>query len=105
MDAGTLDLKTIFGQDRRHVVPLYQRPYVWEEKKQWEPLWDDIETVARRLLADEPTRAHFLGAIVLEQQPKKTGCLETRPVIDGQQRLITLQPLLEACSAIRCTRC
>jgi uncharacterized protein with ParB-like and HNH nuclease domain len=41
MDAGTLDLKTIFGQDRRHVVPLYQRPYVWEEKKQWEPLWSD----------------------------------------------------------------
>ncbi len=58
MDAGTLDLKTIFGQDRRHVVPLYQRPYVWEEKKQWEPLWSDIEAVARRLLADQPTRAH-----------------------------------------------
>jgi hypothetical protein len=96
MDAGTLDLKTIFGQDRRHVVPLYQRPYVWEEKKQWEPLWTDIEAVARRLLADQPTRAHFLGAIVLEQQPKQTGCLETRLVIDGQQRLTTLQLLLEA---------
>lgn len=96
MDAGTLDLKTIFGQDRRHVVPLYQRPYVWEEKKQWEPLWDDIETVAARLLAEKPTRAHFLGAIVLEQQAKKTGCLETRLVIDGQQRLTTLQLLLEA---------
>lgn len=96
MDAGTLDLKTIFGQDRRHVVPLYQRPYVWEEKKQWEPLWDDIEAVARRVLADQPTRAHFLGAIVLEQQPKKTGSLETRLVIDGQQRLTTLQLLLEA---------
>ena len=55
MDAGTLDLKTIFGQDRRHVVPLYQRPYVWEEKKQWELLWDDIETVAARLLAEAGT--------------------------------------------------
>jgi len=96
MDAGTLDLKTIFGQDRRHVVPLYQRPYVWEEKKQWELLWDDIETVAARLLAEKTTRAHFLGAIVLEQQAKKTGCLETRLVIDGQQRLTTLQLLLEA---------
>lgn len=96
MDAGTLDLKTIFGQDRRHVVPLYQRPYVWDEKKQWEPLWDDIETVTRRVLADQPTRAHFLGAIVLEQQAKKTGSLETRLVIDGQQRLTTLQLLLEA---------
>jgi hypothetical protein len=98
MDAGTLDLKTVFGQDRRHVVPLYQRPYVWEEKKQWEPLWADVEAVARRLLANQPTRAHFLGAIVLEQQPKQTGCLETRLVIDGQQRLTTLQLLLEAFS-------
>ncbi|MEI8319267.1 MAG: DUF262 domain-containing HNH endonuclease family protein [Planctomycetia bacterium] len=96
MEAGTLDLKTIFGQDRRHVVPLYQRPYVWEEKKQWEPLWDDIEAVARRLLADQPTRAHFLGAIVLEHHPKRTGCLETRLIIDGQQRLTTLQLVLEA---------
>jgi hypothetical protein len=96
MEAGTLDLKTIFGQDRRHVVPLYQRPYVWEEKKQWEPLWDDIEAVARRLLADQPTRAHFLGAIVLEHLPKRTGCLETRLIIDGQQRLTTLQLVLEA---------
>jgi hypothetical protein len=96
MDAGTLDLKTIFGQDRRHVVPLYQRPYVWEAKKQWEPLWNDVEAVTRRLLADQPTRAHFLGAIVLEQQSKKTGCLETRLVIDGQQRLTTLQLILEA---------
>jgi hypothetical protein len=42
------------------------------------------------VLADQPTRAHFLGAIVLEQQPKQTGCLETRLVIDGQQRLTTL---------------
>jgi hypothetical protein len=98
MDAGTLDLKTIFGQDRRHVVPLYQRPYVWDEKKQWEPLWSDIEAVARRVLADQQTRAHFIGAIVLEQQAKKTGCLETRLVIDGQQRLTTLQLLLEAFS-------
>ena len=71
MDAGTLNLKTIFGQDRRHVVPLYQRPYVWEEKKQWEPLWADIEAVARRLLAEQPTRAHFLGRSCWSNSPSR----------------------------------
>src|SRR5688572_13246518 len=37
MDAGTHSLKVIFGQDRRHLVPLFQRPYVWTEQVQWAP--------------------------------------------------------------------
>lgn len=52
MDAGTLDLETIFGQDRSHVVPLSRRAYACELKKQWSPLWDDIVAVAHRLPAD-----------------------------------------------------
>jgi hypothetical protein len=38
MDARTLGINTIFGQDRWHIVPLYQRPYVWKREEQWEPL-------------------------------------------------------------------
>lgn len=26
-------------QPKRLVVPLFQRPYVWNEQNQWEPLW------------------------------------------------------------------
>lgn len=96
MDAGTLSVKKIFGQDRRHVVPLFQRPYVWEREKQWEPFWEDIRALAERLLRNEEPRPHFLGAIVLDQLPKPTGHVETRLVIDGQQRLTTLQIFLEA---------
>lgn len=96
MDARTLSIKTIFGQDRRHVVPLYQRPYVWKRETQWEPLWADIRFVAERLTSGKTVRAHFLGAIVLDQLRKPTGHLETRLVIDGQQRLTTIQLLLEA---------
>jgi uncharacterized protein with ParB-like and HNH nuclease domain len=96
LDARTLDIKTVFGQDRRHVVPLFQRPYVWSRKAQWEPLWEDIRIVAERVVTGYPTHAHFLGAIVLEQVPKPTGRVETRLVIDGQQRLITIQILLQA---------
>lgn len=96
MDAGTLSIRTIFGQDRRHIVPLFQRPYVWEREQQWEPLWEDVCTVAERLLRDNSPRPHFLGAIVLDQMRKPTGHLETRLLIDGQQRLTTIQIFLEA---------
>lgn len=96
MDARTLDIKTIFGQERRHVVPLFQRPYVWERTSQLEPLWEDIRNVADRQLAGQPVRAHFLGAIVLDQVSKPTGEVEVRHVIDGQQRLTTIQLVFEA---------
>lgn len=96
MDAGTLSIRDIFGHDRRHVVPLFQRPYVWTREIQWEPFWEDIRSVAERLLQNGSTRPHFLGAIVLDQLRKPTGHLETRLVIDGQQRLTTIQLFLEA---------
>jgi hypothetical protein len=96
MDSGTLNIAKIFGQDRRHVVPLFQRPYVWNKEEQWEPLWNDILTVADRLLANKEVKPHFLGAIVLDQMRKPTGHLETRLLIDGQQRLTTAQLLLES---------
>ena len=100
MDAGTLSVQKIFGYDRRLIVPLFQRPYVWTRDMQWEPLWNDIRAVADRLARGSDSRPHFLGAIVLDMIPKPTGHLETRLVIDGQQRLTTIQLLLEAFSDI-----
>ena len=44
--------------------------------------------------------AHFLGAVVLQQQPHGTSQLETRQVVDGQQRLTTLQLLLDAAQEV-----
>ena len=52
------------------MVPLFQRPYVWERGRQWQPLWDDVVAVADRLLRNQGGRAHFLGAIVLDQLPR-----------------------------------
>jgi hypothetical protein len=98
MDARTLNVRTIFGQDRRHVVPLFQRPYVWKRESQWKPLWRDLRDVAERILHGEQVHAHFLGAVVLEHLRQPTGRVESRLVIDGQQRLTTIQLLLEAVS-------
>ena len=49
MNADTLTLQSALQGDRRFVVPVYQRPYVWEQERQWEPLWTDVEATALRL--------------------------------------------------------
>src|SRR2546427_2842427 len=88
----------VFMQPQRLVVPLFQRPYVWNEENQWEPLWNDVVRVADRVLAapNNKHNPHFLGAVVLQQLPTPTGLMSERTIIDGQQRLTTLQLLLDA---------
>jgi hypothetical protein len=96
MRTDSLSLKNLFVFEKRWVVPLYQRPYVWKKDEQWEPLWDDIRGIAERLAARQPARAHFLGAVVLEQLPTGASQIDARLVIDGQQRLTTLQLAIAA---------
>ena len=114
MRADTLSLKELFLKDVRYVIPTFQRPYVWNQEKQWEPLWDDVRNAAERYLdeldkiggdrdsaevrakAEERVGRHFLGAVVVQQRPTAAAELETRDVIDGQQRLTTLQLLADA---------
>lgn len=91
----------VFMQPQRLMVPLFQRPYVWNRENQWEPLWFDVIRTADRLIS-EPTakhQPHFLGAVVLQQSQNQVGSLQARTVIDGQQRLTTLQLLLDALHA------
>lgn len=97
MRADPYDVKTVFGFERQLFAPLFQRPYVWEEDKQWNPFWEDIRRVAEELLAGrEGCKPHFLGAVVLDQMRVPVGKPDARSIIDGQQRLTTLQLLMEA---------
>jgi hypothetical protein len=102
VQANTLTPQKLFEPQVRYVIPVFQRPYVWDIEKQREPLWSDVRAVADKLLdtrqQPEPSEvvAHFLGAVVLDQQPNPAGFIQVRHVIDGQQRLITLQLLLNA---------
>lgn len=94
-----MPIAQLFGSQTRHTVPLFQRPYVWSREEQWEPLWEDVLGLLARLEARQGQSAvasHFLGTIVLEQTPNSTGSLPRREVIDGQQRMTTLQLLLKA---------
>lgn len=88
----------VFFQPARMIIPLFQRPYVWSKELQWEPLWLDIARLTE-LLAKDSTATHFLGAFVIQQLPNELGHMPAWSVIDGQQRLTTLQILLDALHA------
>jgi hypothetical protein len=112
MKADTLTLKALFQKDVRYVIPTFQRPYVWTQDGQWEALWDDLRNVVEwyleeleaaegnNVLAQERAKSHFMGAVVLQQRPTPTADIETRTVIDGQQRLTTMQLLLDAAQEV-----
>lgn len=91
----------VFTQPQLLVVPLFQRPYVWDEENQWAPLWQDIRRLAEYQLAHPGTApTHFLGAIVIQAMDISPGALQSWAIIDGQQRLTTLQLLLDATAAV-----
>ena len=108
MHTETLTPKDLFQKDVRYIIPPFQRPYVWTQDDQWEPLWEDVRSVAENYLeelersgndeieANQRTSPHFLGAVVLKQVPTATRDIDQREVIDGQQRVTTLQLLLDA---------
>lgn len=106
MEAHTFPLGDVLKQERRYVIPTFQRDYEWTAEGQWQLLFDDLESVADRLFerreyaefsgtaTDESTISpHFLGAIVCDTMPFTAGGITARAVIDGQQRLTTLQLL------------
>lgn len=91
-------ISSVFSGERRYVIPLFQRPYVWTKEAQWEPLWEDIVVRAdyevKGSHAELPP--HFMGAMVIQQKESWGDALLAHDVIDGQQRLTTFQLLLFA---------
>ena len=97
MDANAAAVLDLFETKMQIEVPLFQRRYVWNREKHWEPLWEDISRKFTEYLEgrrDAPL--HFLGAMVLDQKQTPTTQVPRRQVIDGQQRLTTLQIFLAA---------
>jgi len=72
--------------DRTLAVPVYQRPYAWQED-QVRQFWEDLEAALAREAAE-----YFLGTLVISAD----GELGRDNVIDGQQRLATTTLLLAA---------
>lgn len=102
MEANPRSPRELFEGKEHYEVPAFQRPYVWNEEEQWAPLWDDVVRVAASyIISKESDLApvipqHFLGAVVFETKPPVAGDVTRHEVIDGQQRMTTLQLLLDA---------
>ena len=75
-----------FLQDYLYVIPEFQRRYSWE-KEQCIKLWDDLMDYAE---SGDSVTPYFIGNVVIYNQDSK------RFVIDGQQRLITLNIFVKA---------
>lgn len=107
MQAGDVKLGQVFSNDHVNVIPLFQRPYVWEKEENWAPLWRDVALAALEVEADRLRGAHepsdssyFLGAVVVHQRLKHPQRLASSHIIDGQQRMTTLQVLIAAMRSV-----
>ncbi len=96
MDVKILNSRNLFFEPVRYEIPLYQRRYVWKKRDQWAPLWEDVQNIVDRFLEKGmSTTPHFLGAVVIQRQNPNSDLTEWL-VVDGQQRLTTMQLLLDA---------
>src|SRR4051794_35454072 len=94
MQANPRSLDALFNSQLRYVVPMFQRLYVWQAIPQWETLWEDIVEKAKLQFTDKKSNAHYLGALIIEGvRPSSPREVKRFLVIDGQQRLTTLQLL------------
>lgn len=109
MQADAVTLGHVFANDQQHIIPLFQRPYVWSEELNWSPLWLDIKQAAEEVERDSDQqtypgqaahRTYFLGAMVIQHRPKPPPRVSLWNVVDGQQRLTTLQILIAAARAV-----
>lgn len=96
MDAQTIGFLELLDGKRQYVVPLWQRRYCWGK--------DEIEELIKDLLAvaqnDGVKRRHYGGTMLTfsKQDDEPAGVVNTKRVVDGQQRLTTVSILL-ACIA------
>ncbi len=104
MQTNMMGIQQIFDGDIHYTAPLFQRPYVWTEANQWQPLWDDIRPIAENVATDKEVRNHFLGATVHELIKVRPGTTRSFRIIDGQQRITTVQILLKAIGDIAAMR-
>ncbi len=103
METHKTPLFDLFRRERQYRVPLFQRPYVWSLERQWEPLWEDVIDRARAILDLQASGKrgvvpgnHFLGAIVTRHVDVFGQQIDSAEIIDGQQRLTTMQIVLKA---------
>jgi uncharacterized protein with ParB-like and HNH nuclease domain len=76
-------------QEKKYIIPDFQRPYQWDEEK-CETLWNDITSFFSEKNDNDE---YFLGTIVTCKNEEVKNQID---IIDGQQRVTTILLLLRA---------
>ena len=95
MKASETHLGKILEGNNQFVVPLFQRPYTWDESR-WKVLWTDLVELCEDETDSVRVKPHFMGSIVTVPTRSVPEGVTKFLLIDGQQRLTTLQVLLAA---------
>jgi uncharacterized protein with ParB-like and HNH nuclease domain len=88
MEAGKRTIRDIFNRGRNLEIPFFQRAYVWNTE-QWQRFLEDM------IMVSTTKRPYFLGSVILKQQETSSNKDSILTVIDGQQRLTTLNIFLK----------
>ncbi|MGB8409121.1 MAG: DUF262 domain-containing protein [Gallionella sp.] len=89
MKANETKLQPFIEGTKQYLVPLYQRPYTWDDSY-WKRLWSDLKD----LYQSSDNRPHFFGSIVTMPSTSVPEGITKYLLIDGQQRLTTVAILL-----------
>jgi hypothetical protein len=97
MDAKDHPVISVLGDQKRFMVPIYQRQYSWYEKH-WGAFWDDVVAKAEETFEGKPKFKHYMGALIIAPgiDGYTVGTTPKVQVVDGQQRLTTFQIFLAA---------
>ncbi len=90
LDTAYGSFSELIQQGKTFAVPRYQRKYSWRSKHEVAQLWQDIRQLYTAVQKSEKVDGYFIGPVVIGATPAKALGSVLCPVIDGQQRLITL---------------
>ena len=74
-------------------IPVYQRHYAWNPKEEFGPtqlFWEIVEEQASKRLKKKSVDPHYFGAILVENKTGNLQSIHNYDVVDGQQRLTTI---------------
>jgi len=91
MQASETTIRKLIEGSKQYVIPLFQRPYSWNQKH-WSTLWQDVID----LVEDTNARPHFFGSTVTAPARSVPQGVGKWLLIDGQQRMTTTQLFLAA---------
>lgn len=95
MDTHDRKVIDVLSDQKRFIVPFYQRHYKWDERL-WLSFWEDVLAKAQEALERQPKFDHYMGALIIAPEAYSVAVTPRLQIVDGQQRLTTFQLFLTA---------